>query len=197
MSEKKTVGGIPVECLTGEAAAIWSGWRTLGDRELVREASVKGTHMKLAYKCLAYRRHCSVEQACIYFTKEVEIWITELLNKKQVYRASHILNNMVRYITLEIQCLSVCTLYVFYICNIQNICDILLIKTFCKHIHRQFLFQGKDPVKFIFGVCIKSTDPLLRNYLCEYMINVKGFETEYFAAWNIVKSIAQHEEKYG
>lgn len=50
-------------------------------------------------------------------------------------------------------------------------------------------------MKYIFGVCIKSTEPLLRNYLCEYMINVKGFETEHFAAWNIVKSIAQHEEK--
>jgi len=97
MSEKKTVGGIPVECLTGEPAAIWSGWRILGDRELVREASAKGTHIKLAHKCLAYRRHCSIEQACIYFSKEVEVWVNELLNKKQVYRASHILKNMVYY----------------------------------------------------------------------------------------------------
>lgn len=98
MSEKKTVGGIPVECLTGEPGAIWSGWRTLGDRELVREASAKGTHIKLAHKCLAHRRNCSVEQACIYFNKEVENWVSELLNKKQVYRASHILKNMVCYI---------------------------------------------------------------------------------------------------
>lgn len=114
MSEKKTVGGIPVECLTGESAAIWSGWRMLGDRELVREASAKGTHIKLAYKCLAFRRHCSVEQACIYFNKEVEIWITELLNKKQVYRASHILKNIVCYISYNL---------------------IFLMKTFC-NIHR-------------------------------------------------------------
>lgn len=98
MSEKKTVGGIPVECLTGESAAIWSGWRTLGDRELVREASAKGTHIKLAHKCLASRKNCSVEQACIYFNKEVENWVSELLNKKQVYRASHILKNMVCHI---------------------------------------------------------------------------------------------------
>jgi len=103
MSEKKTIGGIPVECLTGEPAAIWSGWRTLGDRELVREASAKGTHIKLAYKCLAYRRHCSIEQACIYFNEEVENWVGELLNKKQVYRASHILRNMV------------CVTYIYYI----------------------------------------------------------------------------------
>ncbi|XP_011684393.1 PREDICTED: spatacsin [Wasmannia auropunctata] len=148
MSEKKTVGGIPVECLTGEAAAIWSGWRTLGDRELVREASAKGTHIKLAHKCLAYRRNCSVEQACIYFNKEVENWVNELLNKKQVYRASHILNNM-----------------------------------------------GKDPVEHIFAVSVKSKEPLLRDYLCEYMINVDGFKSEHVAAWNIIKSIKQHEEK--
>ena len=95
MTEKTTVGGIPIECLTGEPAAIWSGWRTLGDRELVREASAKGTHINLAYKCLAYRRRCSIEDAQYYFNKEVEIWITELLKKHQIYRASHILNNMV------------------------------------------------------------------------------------------------------
>ncbi|XP_036147229.1 spatacsin isoform X2 [Monomorium pharaonis] len=148
MSEKKTVGGVPVESLTGESAAIWSGWRILGDRELVREASAKGTHIKLAYKCLAFRRNCSVEQACIYFNKEVETWVKELLNKKQIFRASHILKNM-----------------------------------------------GKDPIEYIFAVSIKSKDPLLRNYLCEYMINVAGFKTEHVAAWNIIKSIKQHEEK--
>lgn len=98
MSEKKTIGGIPVECLSGEPAAVWSGWRTLGDRELVREASAKGTHIKLAHKCLAYRRHCTSKQACVYFNMEVEIWINELLNKRQVYRASHILKNIVSYV---------------------------------------------------------------------------------------------------
>ncbi|GAB1864875.1 Spatacsin [Camponotus japonicus] len=149
MSEKKTIGGIPVECLTGEPAAIWSGWRTLGDRELVREASAKGTHIKLAYKCLAYRRHCSIEQACIYFNEEVENWVGELLNKKQVYRASHILRNM-----------------------------------------------GKDSVEYIFTVSTKSKDAALRNYLCEYMINVSGFKNEHVAAWNIIKSVIEHEEKY-
>ncbi|XP_072747233.1 spatacsin [Anoplolepis gracilipes] len=149
MSEKKTIGGIPVECLTGESAAIWSGWRTLGDRELVREASAKGTHIKLAHKCLAYRRHCSVEQACIYFNEEVENWVSELLNKKQVYRASHILKNM-----------------------------------------------GKDSVEYIFAVSTKSKDSILRNYLCEYMINVSGFKDEHVIAWNIIKSVIKHEEKY-
>ncbi|XP_014476874.1 PREDICTED: spatacsin [Dinoponera quadriceps] len=149
MSEKKTIGSIPVECLTGEPAAIWSGWRILGDRELVREASAKGTHIKLAYKCLAYRRQCNLDQACIYFNKEVEIWINELLNKKQVYRASHILKNI-----------------------------------------------GKNPVEYIFAVSTKSRNPLLRNYLCEYMMKINGFEAEHIAAWNIIKCITQYEEKY-
>ncbi|XP_031835040.1 spatacsin isoform X2 [Nomia melanderi] len=96
MDERTVVGGIPLECLTGEPAAIWSGWRTLGDRELVREASAKGTHINLAHKCIAYRRNYSISNAQDYFNKEVEVWITELLNKHQIYRASHILKNMKR-----------------------------------------------------------------------------------------------------
>jgi len=51
-------------------------------------------------------------------------------------------------------------------------------------------------VEHIFAVSIKSKDPPLRNYLCEYMINVNKFKTEHVAAWNIIKSIKQYEEKY-
>ncbi|XP_078044398.1 LOW QUALITY PROTEIN: spatacsin [Augochlora pura] len=94
MDGKRVVGGIPVECLTGELAAIWSGWRSLGDKELTREASAKGTHINLAHKCLAFRRNCSLENAQHYFNTEVEIWVMELLQKHQIYRASHILKNM-------------------------------------------------------------------------------------------------------
>ncbi|KAK9299148.1 hypothetical protein QLX08_007765 [Tetragonisca angustula] len=149
MTEKTTVGGIPIECLTGEPAAIWSGWRTLADRELVREASAKGTHINLAYKCLAHRRRCSIEDAQYYFNKEVETWITELLKKHQIYRASHILNNM-----------------------------------------------NKNPVEYIFEVCINCKDFTLRNYLSEYLISVAHFEDEYINSWNIVKSIVEYEQKY-
>ncbi|XP_024937810.1 spatacsin isoform X2 [Cephus cinctus] len=92
--EVKTVGGIPVECLTGELAGVWSGWRTLGDREVVREASAKGTHIKLAQRFLADRRQCSLDEAQIYFDKEVDVWVQELLGKLQVHRASHILHNV-------------------------------------------------------------------------------------------------------
>ena len=87
---------IPVECLTaGEAAGVWSGWYTFGDREVVREASAKGTHINLAHKCLAYRRRCTIGDAQKYFNEEVEIWVNELLGKQQIHRASHILKNSV------------------------------------------------------------------------------------------------------
>nr|XP_012135131.1 PREDICTED: spatacsin isoform X2 [Megachile rotundata] len=149
MAEKSVVGGIPVECLTGESAVIWSGWRTLGDREVVREASAKGTHINLAHKHLAYRRNCSIDDAQQYFNNEVEIWITELLKKRQIYRASHVLNNM-----------------------------------------------KKDPIEYIFNICISCKDSMLRNYLAEYLISVEHFETEYINSWNIIKSITEFEQKY-
>lgn len=149
MADKATVGGIPIECLSGEPAAVWSGWRSLGDRELVREASAKGTHINLAHKCLAYRRSCSVENAHRYFNKEVEIWITELLKKHQIYRASHILQNI-----------------------------------------------KKNPVEYIFEVCVHSKDSTLRNYLSEYLISVAHFQSEHIDSWNITKNIVQFEQKY-
>ena len=95
MANSATVGGIPVECLTGELAGIWSGWNRLGDREIVREASAKGTHIELAYKFLEHRRHCSIQEARAFFSSEVEVWVNEQLKKKQVHRASHILKNIV------------------------------------------------------------------------------------------------------
>lgn len=50
-------------------------------------------------------------------------------------------------------------------------------------------------MEHIFAVSIKSKEPLLRNYLYEYMINVGGFKTEHVTASNIIKSIEQYEEK--
>lgn len=92
------VESTPVECQVGELAGVWSGWRILGDREVVREASAKGIHIKLAYKCLAYRMHCTIAEAQEYFNNEVCLWVDELLNKRQVFRATHVLNNTVSYI---------------------------------------------------------------------------------------------------
>ncbi|XP_035737182.1 spatacsin-like isoform X2 [Vespa mandarinia] len=148
MSERQTVGGIPVECLTGELGAIWSGWRILGDREVVREASAKGTHINLAYKYLAFRKNYSLDKAKSYFNEEVELWIRELINKCQVYRASHILKNM-----------------------------------------------GKDPTKYISEVCIKSKEPVLRDYLANYMISSNGFDDMQKEAWAIIQSILQYEKR--
>ncbi|KOC59819.1 Spatacsin [Habropoda laboriosa] len=143
------IGGIPIECLTGESVAIWSGWRTLEDRELVREASAKGTHIDLACKCLAWRKTCSIENAQDYFNQEVETWVMELLRKHQIYRASHILNNM-----------------------------------------------SKNPMEFIFEICMNCKDSTLRDYLAEHLIKVLHFETEHINSWNILKSIVQFEQKY-
>ena len=81
--------------LTPELTGVWSGWVGLGDREIVREASAKGTHIELAYKFLERKRHCTLEEAKIYFAKEVDIWVNTLLTKGQVHRASHILTNVV------------------------------------------------------------------------------------------------------
>ncbi|XP_014213188.1 spatacsin [Copidosoma floridanum] len=85
---------VPVEGLTGQLAGVWSGWEGLGDREIVREASAKGLHLKLAHKFLERRRHCSHQEAKEYFASEVDIWVSGLLNKKMIHRASHILNNV-------------------------------------------------------------------------------------------------------
>ncbi|KAK0162920.1 hypothetical protein PV327_006649 [Microctonus hyperodae] len=88
------VGGIPVECLTaGELAGVWSGWSTMGDREVVRESSAKGTHLKLAHKFLACRKGWTIGEAQNYFYSEAEVWINELLMKHQIHRAGHILKN--------------------------------------------------------------------------------------------------------
>ena len=95
MAKSKAIGDVNVECLSGELAGVWSGWKGLGEREIVREASAKGTHIELAYKFLENRRHCSSSEAKTYFANEVEIWVNELLQKKQVHRASHILKNVV------------------------------------------------------------------------------------------------------
>lgn len=50
-------------------------------------------------------------------------------------------------------------------------------------------------MEHIYVISIKSKDSLLRDYLCEYMININGFKNEHIAAWNIIKSIKQYEEK--
>lgn len=97
--DARALNGVPKEYVGSELAGVWSGWRTLGDREVVREASAKGTHVELAYKYLAVRRQCPLEESKSYFNEEVEIWVDELLKKQQVHRASHILKNMVLFIS--------------------------------------------------------------------------------------------------
>ncbi|XP_048514375.1 spatacsin [Athalia rosae] len=145
----ETVGGIPVECLTGELVGVWSGWRTLGDREVVREAAAKGTHIKLSQKCLASRRHCSLKEAQAYFEREVNLWIDELLAKQQVFRATHIIKNM-----------------------------------------------GKDPAERINSVCVNSTDPKLRDYLCHHLQKIDGLTERETKAWWLIKLMDEYVAAY-
>ncbi|KAK2583208.1 hypothetical protein KPH14_009228 [Odynerus spinipes] len=99
---------------------------------------------------LAYaRRNCSLNEAKDYFNGEVELWIQELLNKCQVYRASHILKNM-----------------------------------------------GRNPTEYISNVCIKCKEPVLRDYLANYMINSNSFNNEQQEAWSIIQCISQYENKH-
>ncbi|XP_034936276.1 spatacsin [Chelonus insularis] len=91
----ESIGGIPVECLkSGELSRIWSGWSLMKDREVIREASAKGTHIDLAYQFLSHRNSWNIDEAKNYFDEQVKIWIDELINKHQVHRASHILQNI-------------------------------------------------------------------------------------------------------
>ncbi|KAF7989681.1 hypothetical protein HCN44_008355 [Aphidius gifuensis] len=78
----EAVGGIPVECLTaGELAGVWSGWSSMGDREVVRESSAKGTHLKLAHKFLIFlAKHVMDNKG--FNDDEIEAWtIINCINK--------------------------------------------------------------------------------------------------------------------
>lgn len=59
-----------------------------------------------------------------------------------------------------------------------------------------FFSQNKDPVKYIFEVCVNCKDYMLRNYLSEHLISIACFENEYINSWNIIKSISQFEQKH-
>lgn len=171
MSNKGNLGGIPVECLSGELAGVWSGWKGLGDREIVREASAKGTHIDLAYKFLELRRHCSHQEAKNYFNSEVEIWVSELLKKKQIHRASHILKNVV-------------SLKHYFNAKIT---------TFVKLFHNLFV-KAKTPIDYIRNDCLKCKEPDLRNYLAKHAES--SFSIEEKEAWKIVNIISKYEEKF-
>lgn len=83
----------------------------MGDREVVREAVAKGLHVEWAQLFLASRKHLDPKETDKWFKTEVRIcatfspklictllqvflWVSELLSRKQVFKASHILTNI-------------------------------------------------------------------------------------------------------
>ncbi|KAK9871905.1 hypothetical protein WA026_015154 [Henosepilachna vigintioctopunctata] len=79
--------------LNKETTAIWNAWTHKGNREVVREAAAKGSHVNLATKFISIRNKMSQVQSESFFKKEVLIWVKELLDRKQIHKCKHILSN--------------------------------------------------------------------------------------------------------
>ncbi|KAF5270792.1 hypothetical protein FQR65_LT05411 [Abscondita terminalis] len=85
----------PPSSLNKELLGVWNAWTRMGDREVVREAVVKGQHIEFAYTFLATRKDFDSERIKKWFINEVFLWILELLEKRQIFKASHILTNII------------------------------------------------------------------------------------------------------
>ncbi|KAK5649024.1 hypothetical protein RI129_003916 [Pyrocoelia pectoralis] len=84
----------PPPNLNKELLGVWNAWCRMGDREVVREASVKGHHIEFAYKFLSSRNELDLYTVQEQFKNEVFIWISELLTRKQIFKASHLFSNI-------------------------------------------------------------------------------------------------------
>ncbi|CAG9858094.1 unnamed protein product [Phyllotreta striolata] len=84
----------PPPNLSIENVGIWTGWHCKGDKEVAREAATKGTSVDLVVLFLSQRRCIQLEEAREYFRDEVFLWAKELLDRKQIFRVSHILSNI-------------------------------------------------------------------------------------------------------
>ncbi|KAK4884275.1 hypothetical protein RN001_000546 [Aquatica leii] len=84
----------PPSNLNKELLGVWNAWTRMGDREVVREAVVKGQHIDFAHTFLAARKDFDYESVRIWFKNEVLAWIFELLQRQQIFKASHILSNI-------------------------------------------------------------------------------------------------------
>jgi hypothetical protein len=90
----KEMNPIPPPTLNKETVGVWHGWSNIGDKEVAREAAAKGLHTNLAVAFLAARKKIKLEDAEIWFKEEVLKWVHELLVSKQIFKASHVLNNI-------------------------------------------------------------------------------------------------------
>ncbi|KAG5898668.1 hypothetical protein JTB14_005427 [Gonioctena quinquepunctata] len=84
----------PPTNLIKEHSGVWTGWCCKGDKEVAREAAAKGIHVDLVIQFLSLRKNIMMEEAQNYFRDEVFRWVKELLDRKQIFRVSHILKNI-------------------------------------------------------------------------------------------------------
>ncbi|XP_044265423.1 spatacsin-like isoform X2 [Tribolium madens] len=84
----------PPATLNKETIGVWHGWSNVGDKEVAREAAAKGSHVSLAIHFLSLRKRITLEEAQVWFREEVLKWVHELLDRKQIFRASHVLTNI-------------------------------------------------------------------------------------------------------
>ncbi|KAB0803687.1 hypothetical protein PPYR_00657 [Photinus pyralis] len=84
----------PPPNLNKELLGVWNAWCRMGDREVVREAAVKGHHIEFAQNFLAARNELDNDTIQQWFKDEVFVWILELLKRQQIFKASHLFTNI-------------------------------------------------------------------------------------------------------
>ncbi|XP_057655737.1 spatacsin [Diorhabda carinulata] len=84
----------PPRNLKPENIGLWKGWCCKGDREVAREAAAKGIAMDLVALFISQRKKIDLKEAEDYYKNEVLTWVNDLLNRKQIFRVSHILSNI-------------------------------------------------------------------------------------------------------
>ncbi|KAI4467375.1 hypothetical protein MML48_2g00007702 [Holotrichia oblita] len=82
----------PPNNLDSKSLAIWASWSTLSEKEVAREAVMKGTHIELAKLFLS--KKLDVDDTNKWFKNEIDAWILDLLLRKQTYRVMHIFENL-------------------------------------------------------------------------------------------------------
>ncbi|KAJ8963130.1 hypothetical protein NQ318_018595 [Aromia moschata] len=81
----------PPPNLSKEHKGVWSGWYSKGDREVSREAAAKGIDVGLVVYFLSLRKKITSEDAEAFLKMN---WVRELLERKQIFRVSHVLKNI-------------------------------------------------------------------------------------------------------
>ncbi|KAL4705762.1 hypothetical protein ACJJTC_006543 [Scirpophaga incertulas] len=83
-----------MEGLSQNEKIIWSCWEEKSLRDVVREASAKGTHINLCFKYLMHKNNWNEATATDWFMAEVKAWTVQLLMRKQIFKVLHILGKV-------------------------------------------------------------------------------------------------------